>query len=202
MDASDDPASFALGVPALEPPGQSYRYNSLAAYIAGVVIARAADQSMGDFAKDALFRPLGIEHWKWEEDRSGQTKGQGNLFLTAQDFARIGEMVLEGGSYKSKRIVSEAWIERILSPDIDISASDPFASDYGSFWYRQSYPVGERHVMVHFASGNGGNKVYVIPELDLVISVMSTAYGQGRGQRRSESILRAVLGEIGPLAGE
>lgn len=202
MDASDNPLSFALGVPALEPPGQSYRYNSLTAYIAGVVIARATEQSLEDFAEEALFRPLGIERWKWEADRSGETKGQGNLFLTAEDFARVGEMVLKKGSYKGKRIVSEAWIEKSLSPRIDISASDPFASDYGSYWYRQNYLIGERRVIVHFASGNGGNKIYVIPELDLVVSVMSTAYGQGRGQRRSEGILLAVLGEIGPLSGE
>lgn len=106
MDASDDPLAFALLVPPADEQGTRYVYNSLAAYIAGVVIGRAAGNGLEDFARENLFTPLGIERWDWQEDRSGQTKGQGNLFLTAPGFARIGEMVLNNGNYDGRRVVS------------------------------------------------------------------------------------------------
>ncbi len=48
-------------------------------------------------------------------------------------------------------------------------------------------------VPVSFASGNGGNKIYVVPSRHIVVAVTSSAYGYGYGQRRSETILRAIL---------
>ena len=193
MDASDDPLAFALTVPRVVEPGTQYRYNSLAAYVAGEVIGRATGRGLEDFARENLFEPLGIERWDWQEDRAGRTKGQGNLFLTAPGFARIGAMVLNDGAHNGRQVVSSDWIKESLKPRFDISESDPFASSYGYYWYHQTYPVNGRSIEVFFASGNGGNKIYVIPELEMVISIMSRAYGQGRGQRRSESILKAIL---------
>jgi len=193
MDESDDPLVFALAVPSAEEPGTKYRYNSLAAYVAGVVVGRATGDGLGSFARSTLFEPLQIERWDWQEDRSGQTKGQGNLFLTAPGFARIGEMVLNGGVYNGQQVVSRDWIEENLKPQVDVSDSESNASGYGYYWFHQVYPLNGRSIEVSFASGNGGNKIYVIPEFDLVVSIMSRAYGQGRGQRRSEDILKAIL---------
>ncbi|MEM8963544.1 MAG: serine hydrolase [Acidobacteriota bacterium] len=193
LDASDDPLSFPMTVPVWEEPGTRYRYNSLAAYVAGVVIERATERGLEDFAREFLFEPLGIESLDWQEDRSGQTKGQGNLFLTGRGLNRIGEMVLNDGMFNGQQVVSAEWLEESLKPRVDISDEDPFATDYGYYWYRQTYPVGDRTVEVFFASGNGGNKIYVMPDLDMVVSIQSRAYGQGRGQRRSESILKAIL---------
>lgn len=193
LDEAEDPRAFALSVPRADPPGARYRYNSLAAYVAGILTGCATGKGLEEFARESLFEPLGMQEWEWQEDRSGETKGQGNLFLTAPDFARIGQMVLNGGVYNSRRIVSSHWIEESLKPRIDISGSDPFASGYGYYWYQQSYPVNGRSIDVFFASGNGGNKIYVVPDLALVVSIMSRAYGEGRGQRRSEEILKAVL---------
>ena len=192
MDEADDPLGFALSVPRLDEPGTRYRYNSLAAYITGVVIDRAAGGLEG-FARDALFEPLGFTHWNWQEDRSEQTKGQGNLFLTAPDFAHIGEMVLNGGAYKGRQLVSANWIKESLKPRVDVSSIEPNAIGYGYYWFYQTYDLNGREVAVSFASGNGGNKIYVIPDYNMVVSIMSRAYGQGRGQRRSENILKAIL---------
>lgn len=197
MDAADNPLAFALSVPGKEEPGTQYRYNSLAAYVAGIVIGRATGRGMEDFAREYLFQPLKIEHWNWQEDRAGITKGQGNLFLTAIGFARIGEMVVNGGAFDGRQVVSGSWIEQSLKARVDVSDLEPNASGYGYYWYRQPYPVNGRSIDVSFASGNGGNKIYVVPECNLVVSVMSRAYGQGRGQRRSEAILKAVLAAQG-----
>jgi len=88
---------------------------------------------MADFARASLFDPLGILYWSWAPDAAGYTKGQGNLSLTARDFATIGEMVRSKGRYRGRRIVSAAWIRQALTPRVNISDSDLYAGGYGYF---------------------------------------------------------------------
>lgn len=194
LDESEDTTEFALSVPSAETPGETYRYNSLAAYLVGRVIDEAAgDETMGEYARAHLFDPLEIEDWDWMLDQSGFTKGQGNLFISGLGFARLGQLVLNDGRYQGRQIISEDWIEAMLAPSVDVRDSLSNAEGYGYFWYIQNQPVGERTTPLFFASGNGGNKIYILPEFDLVVSVQSRAYGQGRGHRRSDAILADIL---------
>ncbi|MDV6330966.1 serine hydrolase [Asticcacaulis sp. 201] len=193
MDDAADPLAFVLSVPRADPPGLRYRYNSVTAYTAGVVVAKATGRSLESFASTALFAPLGITRWHWASDASGYTKGQGNLLLTTRDLAKIGEMVREGGVYEGRRIVSEAWLADALSPKVTISDTDPYANGYGYFWYAKNQQIDGQPVTVSFASGNGGNKIYIVPSRHLVVAITSSAYGKGYGQKRSEAILKAIL---------
>lgn len=193
MDASGDPLTFVRHVPAGDRPGTRYRYNSATAYTAGVVVANATREKMSSFAHRRLFGPLGITRWEWQSDASGMTKGQGNLSLTTRDFASIGEMVRNNGRAHGRQIVSAKWIAAMLAPHVSIGADDPYADQYGYLWYRKVQQVAGRAIPVSFASGNGGNKMYVVPACDLVVAITSAAYGRGYGQRRSEAILKGVL---------
>lgn len=193
MDEAADSLAFVLAVPRTDPPGTRYRYNSVTAFSAGVVVAKATGGTLAAFAEANLFAPLGITHWQWSADRAGYTKGQGNLMLTARSLAAIGEMVRKGGCSHGKRILSAAWVRAALAPKISIGASDPFADGYGYFWYSKQQQIGGRTVPVSFASGNGGNKIYVVPSRHLVVAITSSAYGHGYGQRRSEAVLKAIL---------
>ncbi|GGI67015.1 6-aminohexanoate-dimer hydrolase [Polymorphobacter multimanifer] len=193
LDAAADPLAFLRSIPRAHPPGSRYNYNSLTAYAAGVVVAKATGGTMADLAKTALFGPLDIRRWQWASDAGGYTKGQGNLSLTTRDMAKIGEMVRGEGLYSGRRIVSAGWIRDSLASKFSISDSDPFADGYGYFWYSKVHEINGKAVPVSFASGNGGNKIYVIPSRRMVVAITSTAYGQGYGQRRSEAILKAIL---------
>ncbi|MFD1951472.1 serine hydrolase domain-containing protein [Sphingomonas arantia] len=193
LDAAPDPLAFLRSIPRDDPPGSRYRYNSATAYAAGVVVAKATGRSMADFARTSLFDPLGIRGWAWASDAAGYTKGQGNLSLTTRDFATIGELVRGGGLYRGRRIVSAGWIRDALAPKVTISDSDPYADGYGYFWYSKVLQIAGAPVPVSFASGNGGNKIYVVPGRHMVVAITSSAYGRGYGQRRSEAILKAIL---------
>ena len=198
LDAAPDPVAFAVSVPAAARPGERYVYNSLTAYLVGLAVEHATGRPLDELAADALFGPLGITRWRWQRDLAGHTKGQGNLSLTARDFARLGELVLGGGSYEGRRVISERWIRDSLSPRVRIDAVDPYGDGYGYFWYTRTHHVGDRDVAVAFASGNGGNKIYVVPSLHLVVAITSSAYNRGWGQRRSQAILLAILAALAP----
>ena len=193
MDAAGDPKAFVLKVPRAAPPGTEYRYNSLTSYVAGVVVTEAVGKPMDVLARQYLFAPLGIQQWRWARDASGITKGQGNLSLRARDFAFLGEMVRNDGVYQGKRIVSAAWLRDALTPHVAIGDSDPYADGYGYYWYAKTHDINGNPVQVRFASGNGGNKIYVVPSRQMVVAITSSAYGKGYGQRRSEAILKALL---------
>ncbi|WP_334184522.1 serine hydrolase domain-containing protein [Novosphingobium sp.] len=193
MDAAPDPAAFVRGVPRADSPGTRYRYNSVTAYVAGLAVAGATGSTMAEFAGQHLFAPLGIARWHWDADAAGMTKGQGNLRLTVRDLAVLGETVRNRGRYRGRQVVSARWIADMTAPHVTIAADDAYADTYGYFWYGKTHRVDGAAIDVSFASGNGGNKIYVVPACRLVIAVTSSAYGKGYGQRRSEAILKALL---------
>ena len=191
--AASDPIAFLKAVPRAHPPGSVYVYNSLTAYVAGLVVARAVGDREADFARRSLFEPLGIERFAWASDPSGNTKGQGNLSVTTRDLSVIGQMVLDRGSWEGRQVVRDEWIRESLEPRVPIGAVDPYADAYGYFWFTKTFVTARSPVAVHFASGNGGNKIYVVPERDMVVAITSSAYDRGYGQRRSEVILKSLL---------
>ena len=197
LDEAPDPLAFALTVPRADPPGTVYRYNSLTAWVAGIVVEKSTGRSMADFARDTLFEPLGIHEWRWDADSAGHTKGQGNLWLNARGMATLGELVRGGGDYRGKRIVSRAGINEALKARVTIADTDPYADGYGYFWYSKTLLIDGRPIAVSFASGNGGNKIYVVPQSELVVAIASSAYGHGYGQRRSQEILKTILATSG-----
>jgi len=200
LDAAADPVGFAFSVPARSRPGERYVYNSLTAYLVGLTVEHAAGQPLDELAARALFAPLGITRWTWQRDVTGHTKGQGNLSLTARDFGKLGELVLHGGVYDGHRVISERWIHDCVSPHVQINDVDPYADGYGYLWYAKTQHLGARDIPVSFASGNGGNKIYVVPSYGLVVAITSSAYNRGYGQRRSQAILLAVLAALAPPA--
>ncbi len=193
LDAAADPVEFLLDIKQAQPAGKTYIYNSLSAYAVGLALAAVAGKSEADFARDVLFGPMGITRFAWATDNAGHTKGQGNLSLSARDMAQIGQMVLDGGYFGERRIVSADWIASSLRPIVSIGAVDSYADTYGYFWFNKTLTVGGAPVLVHFASGNGGNKIYVVPSRAMVVAVTSSAYGHAYGQKRSQEILVGLL---------
>lgn len=193
LDEAPDPAAFVRAVPAATAPGTLYRYNSLGSYIAGRVVENASGADLETHAAKVLFAPLGITRWSWGRDVAHHPKGQGNLSLRARDTAKIGQMMLDDGVVDGQRVIDAAWLQAALAPRVAIGATDRYADSYGYFWYAKTQDIGGKKIAVHFASGNGGNKIYVIPARRMVVSIASSAYGKGYGQRRSEDILKAIL---------
>ncbi len=193
MDEAASWIDFALAVPVRERPGQSYQYCSLNAFLAGACVENACGQPLDEFARQHLFGPLGIDRFEWRRGPQNRVAGQGNLRLTLASLSALGQMCLNNGRAGASQVVSAQWLQRAMSPIVSISHADPFADGYGYMWYSKTHEASGRPVRVNFASGNGGNKIYVIPELKTVVTVASAAYGRPYGQRRSQGILKGIL---------
>jgi len=198
LDASTDWMKSVYAVPMRTLPGKQYIYVSINAFLAGAIIENASLMPLDQFAFRNLFSPLGIDQYQWRHVPIARTTGQGNLEITTRDEAALGQLFLDKGRYDHRQIVSPAWVEQCLASQVPISAVDPYADSYGYMWYTKTESVGDRSILVHFASGNGGNKFYLVPSLNLVVAITSSAYNQHYGQERSHDILLKVLSFVRP----
>jgi CubicO group peptidase (beta-lactamase class C family) len=193
LDKSSDWIRTIYTVPMNGVPGSKYNYCSINAFLTGAIIENASHMPLDEFARVNLFEPLGIQEYRWRHVPIKRITGQGNLSITARDLAALGELMLNDGVVNGRRLVSHEWVARSLASQVAISDSDPYADSYGYMWYTKAEPVGGGSIKVHFASGNGGNKIYIVPSLHMVVAITSSAYNTNYGQRRSQDILWKIL---------
>lgn len=196
MISEEDFLKFVLDLPMDFKPGERYAYSSAVAFLLGAIIEDTSGQTLEDFARTHLFGPLGIKNFYWQQSPKGRTTGMGNLYFEARDYAKLGQLMLNKGKWKEQQIIPTTWVEQSLEKRFDISTVDPFAHGYGYMWYIGKMEVQEKSIDYYFASGNGGNKIFVLPKLDMVVVTFSSAYGQGYGHSRSHKILEKVLNAV------
>jgi len=193
LDKSTDWMRTVYAVPVSEIPGARYNYCSINAFLVGAIVENASHELLDQFAAKRLFGPLGIGATSWRHVPVDRATGQGNLSITARGLAAIGELVRNSGVVAGKQVLNREWVETSLAAQVPISTVDPYAEYYGYMWYTRAESVGTKQILVHFASGNGGNKVYIVPSLHLVVAITSSAYNTNYGQRRSHDILLDIL---------
>lgn len=193
LDKSSDWIRAIYAVPMKGVPGSKYNDCSINAFLTGAIIENVSHIPLDEFARVNLFEPLGIQDYRWRHVPINRITGQGNLSITTRDMVAIGELMLNDGVVNGQRLVSREWSARSLASQVAISDSDPYEDFYGYMWYTKAEPVGGHSIEVHFASGYGGNKIYIVPSLHMVVAFTSSAYNTNYGQRRSRDILWKIL---------
>jgi len=184
---SDNWVTFALDQPFEEEPGGRMVYSTGTSHLLSVILTRATGMSTRAFANKHLFEPLNIRVGGWDRDPQGNYMGGNNLAISPLALLKIGNLMLNRGSYNGDQLVSESWI----TDSVDIyTRSNYNAYDYGYMWWRK--PAGDRDVI--FAWGNGGQYIMVLPELNAVISITSDL-GRSNGSRRYQRRIFTFLEE-------
>jgi CubicO group peptidase (beta-lactamase class C family) len=160
-----------LNLPMETRPGRSFIYNSANTHLLSAVLSNATKMSTYDFADHFLFQPLGIKNVYWEKDKKGYNFGGGNLFMKPHDMAKIGYLFLNNGILDGKEIVSKSWIEESLKGRFEWE----YGYHYGYLWYirKEKAENQSKEYITYSASGAGGQKIWVIPELDIVMVATS-----------------------------
>lgn len=185
-----------------------FRYATLGIHILSGIIEKATGEKCIDFANKNLFIPLGIpEHTlhgtsdkedqfnffmnkgprknEWYSDPQDTVTAGWGLCATGRDLAKIGDMVLNGGVYGGKQVVSGEWIQEMTSPHIKLDKR--FGNmNYGYLWYQ---PYDNREI--YAAIGDSGNIIYVNKEENIAVGMTGTF--KPRIFDRVEFIEKAVL---------
>jgi CubicO group peptidase (beta-lactamase class C family) len=195
MHMARDPCRYVLGLPAKAPPGQEFFYNTGALTLVSAIIRKATGHPLDEFARATLFEPLGITSVEWIRVK-GDTDAGGGLRLRPRDMAKIGQLVLGGGRWNDRQVVSKAWIDASMTPRMDATS----LYFYGYLWWLGRSLLNGREVHWAAALGRGGQSIRIVPELDLVVAVTAGYYQDYSPEafQLQAGVFRDVLRAISP----
>jgi CubicO group peptidase (beta-lactamase class C family) len=183
MELAPDRYRFVLERPMTGEPGRQWSYCGGATALLGRLIGKGTGLALPEFARVALFEPLGIDAFEWMAGNDGVAAAASGLRLTPRGLARIGQLVLDAGM----DIVSPAWLAAMLRPRVRIDER----RGYGYQWYLST---GAEPAWRFAAMGNGGQRLFVLPDHDLVVAVTVGDYDTGDQSRAPDAILAEVFG--------
>lgn len=167
--------------------GTRFNYNGGLSAVLGQLLEEETGASLKDYADQWLFTPLGIREWEWQGDLRGRSRAFTGLRLRPRDLARLGRLMLQGGQWQGRQIVPADWVRTLLSP----CAAD--GEEFGHHWWSGNVFVRGKEVRWHAAQGNGGQRLFIIPSLDMVVVMTAGEYDKGSIGRAQRDLLQLVV---------
>ena len=176
MSARRDWVKYVLDRPMVTAPGSSWEYNSGCTILLGGMLRNTSGRQPHELAVDWLFAPLDIRSWRWDRTGDGLSNCGWGLHLAPLDMAKLGELILRGGRWRGRQLVPEAWIETMVAEHATIEGS---SYTYGYQCWRLPLDRGRPEgAEIVFAWGYGGQFVFVVPSLDLVVVSTASCYDE------------------------
>jgi CubicO group peptidase (beta-lactamase class C family) len=208
MTRDSQPLRYALSRPFAVDPSSDFNYNGGLTQVMAAVLVRATKTSLQDYARTKLFEPLGITDFEWVGELAGMPAAASGLRLRGRDLAKFGSLYLHGGKWNGKQVIPASWVEMStrrqfrFRPRAGADAGGEFG--YGYFWWYSCYPSAAGLIEARTAVGNGQQRVFVMPGLDMVVTILAGRYndfttGATLGTRiLREHVLPAVKTGIRP----
>ena len=169
------PARYVLDRPLVAEPGTVWNYNGGHTVLLAEILEQRSGRTLLDLARTDLFEPLGITHWEWRSGSHRRPLAYAGLRLRPPDLLRLGQLLLAGGSWQGRQVVPAAWIDASLQPSITIGKGP---SRYGHHWWDGVVQHDGTSVRWTAGVGNGGQRLFVVPALDLVVVFTAGAYSE------------------------
>ena len=163
MMASPDWTQFTLDQPVDTEPGLIYEYCGLNSHLLSAIIQETTGMSALSFGVQNLFGPLGVTNVTWPSDPQGNSWGWGDMKLAPHDMAKLGYLFLNEGQWDGQQLVSAEWVDAATS-----------GISYGYQWWLK--PTG-----IYYATGVGGQEIWVLPEQEMVVVMTGSSGGGGTG---------------------
>ncbi|WP_165921177.1 serine hydrolase domain-containing protein [Paenibacillus albiflavus] len=165
---------FILEQKMVSQSGQHMVYDSGSSHLLSIILKKETNGNTAAFAEKMLFKPLGITDYRWYKDSKGVTIGGFGLCLQTADMLRIGQMLMDGGLWRNKQVVSRSWIENSTTAKFHTYNS---IGSYGyHFWVLANEEKQPYDPNVFFAMGYGGQYIIVSPEDRLVVVYTSELF--------------------------
>jgi CubicO group peptidase (beta-lactamase class C family) len=169
-----DAQKLVLKIPLERNPGEAFDYSNFNSQLLGLVLERATGESFGDYLSSRLWQPLGAgDGFLWLDRPGGSAKPFCCFFATAQDWVRLGQMLLHGGNEGDRQVIPAPWIQQMLEE----SPLEPTfglhiwlkarTADYPQVNFASSAPFAAADTF--YLDGRHHQRVYVIPSEELVV---------------------------------
>jgi len=145
-------------------PGSRFHYNSMNSYILSAIVRKVTGQGLSELLTGRLWQPLDVRHAVWEYSPEGIEKGGWGLYLPPEDMAKLGQLLLNRGRWQGKPLVSEGWLQEMLSP--------AFVTDEAYGDYNYGYHIWlARDGSSYLFNGMLGQDIWVCPQNQIVVVV-------------------------------
>ena len=164
-----DWAQLFFQVPVTKKPGTFFFYSNACTYMIGRIVEKISGQNVRDFLIPRLFTPLAILNPQWHTCPNGHSLAATGLFLTTDEFSRLGITLLNGGVYNGTRIVSERYLQSAVSDLIDtnyveLESSSGYAYQMWHCSYHGAYRAdGMRNLLNATSAGLGDGETPIFP---------------------------------------
>lgn len=192
MVATPDWLDTSLSLPQTNPPGSHFAYCGACLTPLGVILERKSGMSLPDYAQKFLFGPLGISSFVWFDGPKGIHVPAAGLSLTPRDMAKLGWLVLKKGNWNGQEVVPASWIAESTKPWVSHQQTGKEA-DYGYLWWERDVTWNGKKLRSLDAWGNGGQHIFIVPDLDLVCVLTGGNYKNGPLANNSFKIFHEVL---------
>lgn len=171
-------------------PGTRYAYCSANINLVGGALTVATHTWLPELFRRTVAEPLQFGEWHWNLMPTGEGYAGGGVFLLPRDFLKIGQLYLNGGQWNGRRVVPADWVADSTQPKVQVSpattglSEEDFSNFYlraadGLAWHLNTLRSGGHTYRTYGATGNGGQLLVVVPELDLAVVFTGGNYRQG-----------------------
>jgi CubicO group peptidase (beta-lactamase class C family) len=190
QDRQPDWWKYTLDLLMAHDPGSRYAYCSANMNLMGAALTSATGTWLPELFERTIARPLQFGPYHWNLMPTGEGYLGGGAYVRPRDLLKVGQAYLDGGVWQGRRIVETSWVARSTEPVVEISPAttglDPelfpeyyLAGADGYAWHLNGVRTGDRVLRDYAATGNGGQMLIVIPELDLAVVFTGGNYMQG-----------------------
>ena len=192
--SEDDPIGYVLARPVAAPPDVLWTYNGGGTELLGNILEHVSGKPLETFAREALFQPLGITDVEWKAyPKNGKIAAASGLRLRPRDAAKLGQIVLSRGQWNGQQIVLAEWIAQSTTPRFQAIGFFGNTLFYGYQWWMGRSLAGGKEIKWIGAFGWGGQRLFIVPELDLVMMTTAAQYGQPKEGLAAIDILSNIV---------
>jgi CubicO group peptidase (beta-lactamase class C family) len=196
LNATPDPISMVLGRPVRDPVGSRWNYNGGLTQVLAGLIHRMTGKHIDKFAEETLFGPLGITSYEWLGSTAWSPEkfpsAASGLRMRARDLAKFGSLFLHKGVWKGQQIIPAEWVKLSTQRHVqNIPLSPDGTIGYGFMWYAGRI-TGNDDYHVIGAAGKGGQRIIIVPETEIVVTVFAGNYNNSR-HRSGEKVFAKVV---------
>ncbi|WP_316804762.1 serine hydrolase [Pedobacter nototheniae] len=193
MYPTTDYVKFALDLNMAEDKqnGKQWSYFTVGTMLLGDIMDKVIPGGLELYAKNKLFAPLGIDSLEWARTPQGKPFTGGGLRLRALDFAKLGQLYKNNGIWNGKQVLPKSWVEKSFRHLQTLPADRP--GFYGFLFWNKTFNINGKKLETYYSSGNGGNKIYIFKDIDLVVVIDASAYGTSFAHQQADQIIEKYI---------
>lgn len=192
---TDDWTETILATPMINLPNTKANYGTANPYLLGIAMDSLVSEPLQLFMDVNLFQKLEISNYIIQTDLKGNPYFGGGMYLTPKDMLKFGELYLNNGKWKTKRILSKNWVKNSFKNYLALENTKD-KNGYGYLWWHHNYQINGKNIESIEARGAGGQYIFVIPTLQAVVVITSGNFRNGKTQQPEAIFENYILPNI------